>query len=411
MLFIICLISFHGIENGVSEKAGIYYVHDNEIIDDDDVILMASLLFTDYYVEDTHPLYISVDGVLYSKDGTKLIAYPAGNNRHSYQIIDSCVEIGSYAFFSSKLSFVEFPQFNISNVSTIGVRAFWGCNNMLQICLPSSITKIGEEAFGNCNEEIIIIVENNTYCCNCSAIKSISNTIVVYDYSDVWEWVSLESKIVEYPSSLSLDYDFKVDDGVLFQGDSLLSYPRNRKNEEYVIPNGVISIQAQIFQNRYIQKLFIPSSCITIRNYVQSPDGCLEFINVDEKNPEYSSMDGVLYSKDFTVLYCYPQNKELSFFYPSSAIKTIASSSFIYCKVHKLVLPEGTQTIESFAFYGSLLEEIVIPITVSMIDIEAFENCMHLTHIYLEKDSYADKVFRINSSGYFENLIKICSYY
>ena len=406
----ICFLFSVYTDFALSEQSNVYYIKNSQIVSDDTVLLLAQTAITDFYVEDNHPLYKTIDGVLYSKDGSVLIAYPSGNMRASYQLIDSVVEIGSYAFYEANVAFIEFPSFDTSRVKKIGDKAFCKCRNLLQICFPNSIEEIGQEAFSDCYEDVVFVVENGSYSHRFFQSQSSSHLVVIQDFSDVLEWAYMDSQLVEYPSSLSLNSDCQIINGVLFQDTTLLAYPLKMRQEEYHIPSEITSVQANLLQNEYLKRLFIPVNCINISNFAQSPLGQMEFISVENGNIGYSSKDGVLYSHDYSVLYCYPQNKNYDTFSPSSEVKRIAPDCFSYSKIRKIILPEGTQSIELFAFFGSMLEEIVIPSTVSYMDIEAFEDCSCLKHIYVEKDSYADKVFQDNADDSYEPLILLIDY-
>ena len=99
--------------------------------------------------------YISIDGVLFNKDKTELIQYPAGKSETTYTIPDSVTEIESGAFFGcTSLSGIEIPD----SVTEIGSSAFFGCTSLSSIEIPDSVTKIGENAFYGCTslEEITI---------------------------------------------------------------------------------------------------------------------------------------------------------------------------------------------------------------------------------------------------------------
>jgi len=77
---------------------------------------------------------VSLDGVLYSKDRTALVAYP---NRHnsSYSVLDSVTRIGSGAFKGcSGLTSVTI----LDSVTEIGWDAFKGCLNLTVYCSKDS---------------------------------------------------------------------------------------------------------------------------------------------------------------------------------------------------------------------------------------------------------------------------------
>lgn len=54
------------------------------------------------FVDDENPNYQSIDGVLYSKDGKKIIRYAKAKKDTSFDIPDGVTEIGDFAFFGSK---------------------------------------------------------------------------------------------------------------------------------------------------------------------------------------------------------------------------------------------------------------------------------------------------------------------
>ena len=92
--------------------------------------------------------YSTVDGVLFSKDGKKLIAYPHRKPTVIYTIPDGVTTIGQYAFYNADdLETVVIPE----GVTKIEQYAFADCNNIYECILPSSLTDIGQNAFHYCN--------------------------------------------------------------------------------------------------------------------------------------------------------------------------------------------------------------------------------------------------------------------
>ncbi len=82
-----------------------------------------------------NPLYTSVDGVLFNKSLTVLIAYPAGRQAEHYVVPDS--------------------------VRSIAEEAFWGCTNLTDITIPASVMAIGERAFWGCRDLVISVPEHS----------------------------------------------------------------------------------------------------------------------------------------------------------------------------------------------------------------------------------------------------------
>ena len=92
--------------------------------------------------------YTSIDGVLYSKDKTRIVAYPSGKSATSYEILESVTSIGEEAFEGcSGLTSIRLP----SGLTSIGAVAFYKCSGLTSIRLPSGLTSIGEYAFYKCS--------------------------------------------------------------------------------------------------------------------------------------------------------------------------------------------------------------------------------------------------------------------
>ena len=92
--------------------------------------------------------YKTINGVLYSKDGSVLIRYPIAKNTapQSFEVPDTVTEIynGAFAFVFNLVS-VTFAAG--SQVNTIGDSAFMGCFSLESINLPGTLTTIGQNAF------------------------------------------------------------------------------------------------------------------------------------------------------------------------------------------------------------------------------------------------------------------------
>ena len=124
--------------------------------------------------------FSSKDGVLFNKNMTTLVAYPAGRPHSSYVVPDSVTLIGSYAFEGcTTLTSVVITDAHTSigsgafykctslrnivlpyGLSSIGYSAFWGCTSLKSIELPSSLTSLKEDTFRGCTDLRSIVLPN-----------------------------------------------------------------------------------------------------------------------------------------------------------------------------------------------------------------------------------------------------------
>jgi hypothetical protein len=97
-------------------------------------------------VEPRNPSYASVDGVLFEKDLGTLLTYPA-KRRGSYTIPSSVRRIGEDAFANCYgLTSVSIPN----GVTAIASEAFFACVSLTNVTIPASVTSVGYRAFFSC---------------------------------------------------------------------------------------------------------------------------------------------------------------------------------------------------------------------------------------------------------------------
>ena len=93
-----------------------------------------------------HPLYKAVDGVLFSRDGKTLIAYPNGKTDAHYDVPAGVEHIGNGAFCNEYLTTVSLPV----GLKTIGDLGFAGCTRLQSLAVPLTVSEIGQYVFGDC---------------------------------------------------------------------------------------------------------------------------------------------------------------------------------------------------------------------------------------------------------------------
>lgn len=92
-------------------------------------------IFVDY----DNPKFLSVNGVLYTKDHKKIVAYPNANGK-DYKIIDGTEHIENFAFKSCiDLENLRLPK----SIRVIGDNVFYGCDKLKKVVIPDGLEKIG----------------------------------------------------------------------------------------------------------------------------------------------------------------------------------------------------------------------------------------------------------------------------
>ena len=113
--------------------------------------IFNSQSFTQYSVSPGNPYYKAIDGVVYSKDLTKLVAFPIGRfsdgGENNFKIPETVTEISSYAFLNCKHSSFKIP----GTVKDIQYQAFAGNTNLSSVDIENGVENIYDGAFLSCN--------------------------------------------------------------------------------------------------------------------------------------------------------------------------------------------------------------------------------------------------------------------
>ncbi len=222
-----------------------------------------------YIVDEDNPYYSSDEhGVLFDKNKETLIFYPWGSTAEKYVVPDSVKYISESAF--ECCFFLKEVVLN-EGLLEIAEYAFADSYGIKKVEISSTVNKIHNSAFYHCkNLEFISVDEDNDYYSN-------------DEYGALFD--KNKTKIYKYPSSAPY--------------------------ESYVIPDSVTQKYFEwygptlrAFEDlKYLKEITIPASMEDLSSYGFS---FFEKINVSPDNPYYTSVDGVVYSKDGTVLKRYP---------------------------------------------------------------------------------------------------------
>ena len=167
-------------------------------------------------VDSNNKYFTSIDGILFDKDGTRLIKYPENRDGNSYEVPNT--------------------------VKTIDANAFISCKNLQTIVIADSVEKIGDSAFDGSKLKTINLG---------GGITNISNK----PFYGAWNLTNI--------NVITENDKYESENGILFNKGKtiLIKYPPAIINgEAYEIPNTVVEIGPQSFYRSQIKNVIIPSS-------------------------------------------------------------------------------------------------------------------------------------------------------
>ena len=249
---------------------------------------------TEFKVSAKNSNYVSVNGVLYNKDKTVIIHYPAKKKDKSYKIPDGVAIIAGDAFkYSANLTSITIPD----SVEHIGDSAFYNCASLTSITIPKDVTNIGDLAFCGCTSlmEIKVAAGNSNFVSLNGVLFSKDKTTLIcypagkkdksYTISDgvtsiCWRAFSDSKNLTAINVATENQNYFSVN-GVLYNKGKtkLICYPAGKKDESYTIPDGVTSIYDCAFSDcTSLKRITIPDGMLTIG--VHSFFGCANLTSV-----------------------------------------------------------------------------------------------------------------------------------
>lgn len=142
----------------------------------------------------------------------------------------------------------------------------------------------------------------------------------------------------------------------------------------------------------YLEEIYIGPDVQEISPWAIANCKNLRGIYVDPANPNYASVEGVLYTKDLKTLLVFPNQKgrtdsgtkEIPVTYEMpEGVEVINQNAFYKCSgLEKIVLPKSLKMIEDRAFFKCKnLEDIAIPNGVTTIGEDSFSYCVKMGKI------------------------------
>ena len=270
--------------------------------------------------------------------------------------------IPNYAFYNpititslTSLSKITFPQ----NIKVIGASAFVGCTGLKSLNLPAELKNIGNRCFTRCSgltDKVIIPTKVDTIGYSafafCSALTSV-----------------------------------QLSDSLLFIGESAFNSCTALAGTLY-LTSKLITINDGAFENcSSLTAINISTSLSSLGNAVFKD--CVCPINVVSDNPNFSSINGVLFDYFQTTLKYCPTSKTGSFEIPST-VNSIDYAAFSNCnKLTSIIIPASVNFIYDYAFSNctGLSGTFSLPNSVSYFGYFVFKGCTGITNFNVATDN------------------------
>jgi len=165
-------------------------------------------------------------------------------------------------------------------------------------------------------------------------------------------------------------------------GLSLKKYNGTSENTRLVIPDAsegqaIIALEAFSVSNAlYLEELTIGANVRDIHPWAVTNCQALRRVEVDPANAYFTSVDGVLYSRDMTRLILFPNMNSARYIIPDS-VEIIGENAFYKCRnLAEIQFSPGPRTIEDRAFFRcDSLKLLQLPGTLETIGADAFSFC------------------------------------
>ncbi len=293
---------------------------------------------TEVIVDEGHPYFVSLGGVVFSRDLTEIVYYPQGKG-------------GAYAI----------PD----TVTVIGAGVFSGNKTLGTLIIPNSVSYIGEEALAD--TDIGNIFFAGSKCAESLTIARSAFEGARFDGYDLT--LPAHTRHIEERAFAEVFYQkIVLNEGLLTLGDYAFYNPSNGNGAALTVPASVTSIGEYCFSGQSIESSYVNVHC---------------FFDV-VLTAENSSLESI---GDFA----FYKNARLTSVNIPDSVKSIGNYAFYECRsLVNLTLGSSLESIGAYAFAASAytyqvpIGTLTVPASVSVIGARAFERCHSLTSVVFE---------------------------
>lgn len=227
------------------------------------------------------------------------------------------------------------------------------CKQPDEIIDMDGITRIGEYAFEGCKTKQVINTKGVTYI----DVSAFRGSVLLLDKNN---------NSVTMAGSILVDINDSFDDVVL-PDDSIditqIAYDAKLNRTKRMTVHKFKTLRHLGYRNRpktlIIKSLeYIDAGERQLRTILCGVSNGLENVVINEANPYYKTVDGIVYSKDMKRLICCPIGKK-----------------------GEVVIPEGVEIISACAFEYCRIDSVKFANSLRIVGDEAFASCPNLKHI------------------------------
>lgn len=323
---------------------------------------------TRFEVSEDNGYFVSADGVLYTKNYSELLIYPAGKPDATIMINSRTTRISAYAFLSaSKIKSLSIP----SRITFIGYRAFYGATSLVIYCQVSS-KPTGWDTEWNTACPVNWGTSVNYYGNDYQFIINSEGKAIITRYLGSSQSFSFPETVETIDSDEPIPV-VGIGAGAMLGLDFVYSV---------LIPDNITWIDARAFSSNprltiYCQASSAPSGW----NANWNPDG----------RPVYWSVQAIQYEGNFEYVVVNSGNVTITRYTGNAAapviptmiegiyVTKIGSYAFSASAITGVTLPENLAVIDTYAFaYCASLASIELPSKVRTIGNYAFAYCTSL---------------------------------
>ena len=375
------------IGRGAFEASGLTSILLPDNVSSIDVVAFSSCeALTQITVGENNGTFSSENGVLFDKEKTTLLVYPAGKAETEYVFPNSVTGIGEYAFE--------------------------GCLNLTSITLPDTISKVDASAFGACENLLDLTVSNPECVIEAGNTLGVPGLTYVHGYAGStaesfandygYFFVDIENPETQEVSgdcgeNVTWRYDRESRTLTISGSGAMADYDKSNTLAPWlhtklnqngvnwgktkfhirslVIESGVTNIGSYAFLNCYdLENVTISETVTHIGEGAFNSCGSLTAITIPNGVTEIGN-------KAF-------ESCGLTELTLADSVTSIGDYAFRYCNLKKVEFSKGLTSIGEGAFrmnYG--LKSITLPTGVTNIGYEAFFDCTNLNAVYFMGDA------------------------